>query len=217
MAYDFNLMLEMLTYRSTLLSGLLNSIPDIIFFKDQQGIYLGCNPEFCRIVGRGHDEVVGHCDYDFFPKEEADFYRQQDRLMMEQGLPRRNEEWAEYPDGRRVLLETIKAPLRDAGGAVVGLLGVGRDITERKQLEDSLRDREQQLNDAQHMAKIGNWRLDLRTNQLSWSAEIYNLFELNPKAFAATYEAFLAAGPWSIMPIANRWPNTRPTTLNTAC
>jgi len=193
MAHDFNLMLDLLAYRTTLLSGLLDSIPDIIFFKDTHGIYLGCNPEFCRIVGRPQDEIIGHSDYDFFPKESADFFREQDRLMLEQGLPRRNEEWVDYPDGRRLLLETIKAPFRDTGGAEIGLLGVARDITVRKQLEDALRAREQELKDAQHMSRLGSWRLDLRSNHLTWSDEIYNLFELDPQAFAATYEAFLSA------------------------
>jgi len=113
-------------------------MPDIVFFKDPAGVYLGCNPEFARLVGRDVPGVVGASDHDLFGAETADFFRVQDRLMMDRGVPRHNEEWIQYPDGTRVLIDTLKAPLRDADGQVIGLLGVSRDITARKQAEEAL-------------------------------------------------------------------------------
>ena len=124
--------------KTALLSGLLASIPDIIFFKDPAGVYLGCNPEFARLVGRDVPGVVGASDHDLFGAEAADFFRAQDRLMIDRGVPRHNEEWIQYPDGARVLIDTLKAPLRDADGQVIGLLGVSRDITARKRAEEAL-------------------------------------------------------------------------------
>ena len=121
-----------LARQTSLLSGLLHSIPDLIFFKNQNGIYLGCNPEFSRFVGRPQDEIVGRSDFDLFPAELAEFFRVNDRVMMEQGEPRHNEEMVSYPDGTAVMLDTFKAPLRALDGTTIGVLGVSRDITQVK-------------------------------------------------------------------------------------
>jgi two-component system, cell cycle sensor histidine kinase and response regulator CckA len=127
-----------LAQQTSLLSGLLNSIPDLVFFKNPHGVYLGCNSEFARFIGREPAEVVGCTDYDLVPREQADFFRANDRIMMEQGEPRHNEEWVSYPDGALVLLDTLKAPLRSAEGATVGMLGVSRDITRMKAHEQEI-------------------------------------------------------------------------------
>ncbi|MDO9326729.1 MAG: PAS domain S-box protein, partial [Methanoregula sp.] len=60
---------KILEHRTALLTNLLDSIPDIVFFKDTKGVYLGCNPPFADFVGRTHAEIVGHTDYDLFSKE----------------------------------------------------------------------------------------------------------------------------------------------------
>jgi PAS domain S-box-containing protein len=125
---------DVLREKTAFLSGLLDSIPDVIFFKNPEGVYLGCNPEFVRLVGRPREEIIGHTDYDLFPKKVADSFRKHD-WMIRNGLPRHNEEWVDYPDGNRALLDTLKGPLQDAQGQVIGLLGVSRDITERKRAE----------------------------------------------------------------------------------
>ena len=131
-----------LAQRTTLLSNLLDSIPDLIFFKDTSGVYLGCNTHFAEFVGQPREKIIGFTDQDLFPKEVADLFRINDRIMMEQAVARHNEEWVEYPDGRKVLLDTLKAPLKDAGGAVIGLLGVSRDITRRVKAEAAIKESE---------------------------------------------------------------------------
>jgi PAS domain S-box-containing protein len=118
-----------------LLTALLDSIPDIVFFKDVQGTYLGCNPEMARLVGRSRDEIVGRTDDDLFPKDTADMFKANDRLVLAEDTPRRIEESLVYPDGTRVMVDMFKAPLRDKTGETIGLLGVSRNITERKRLE----------------------------------------------------------------------------------
>ena len=73
------------------------------------------------------------------------------------------------------------------------VLGWFYDISERKQNEIALRNSETRLNEAQRVAHLGSWELDLTSNKLSWSAEIFNIFEINPDQFKASYEAFLNA------------------------
>ena len=135
---DRRRMEEQLHRQSSLLASLLDSIPDMIFFKDLDGVYMGCNPAFTEFVGRSREEIIGHNDLDMFPEPVARSFREYDKAMLEAGRPRSNEEWVHYPDGRRVLLETLKAPLLDLDGRIIGLLGVGRDITLRKTAEQRL-------------------------------------------------------------------------------
>lgn len=137
---------ELLAHRTALLTSLLDSIPDIVFFKDINGVYLGCNPRFAAFVGRPRDQIAGRTDHDLFPKDTADFFRENDRIMMEQGTPRHNEEWVDFPDGHRELLDTFKAPLHTLDGTVIGLLGISRDITERKRNEQAIFEANKKLN-----------------------------------------------------------------------
>jgi PAS domain S-box-containing protein len=130
---------EELRYHLTLLTSMLYSIPDLIFFKTPEGAYLGCNAEFARHVGRPQEDIVGKTDFDLYEPSEAEAFRANDRQMLEQGTVRRNEEWVGYPDGRRILLETLKAPLITPEGDVIGLIGVSRDITKQRQTASQLR------------------------------------------------------------------------------
>lgn len=134
-----------LDHQKALLSSTIDSTTDILFFKDLHGVYLGCNPAFTEFIGKPRESIIGFTDYDLFPFEIADFFREQDRQMLTLGSSRNNEEWVNYPDGRRVLLETKKSPLYDQHGQVIGLIGISRDITERKQLEEMLHLQTEQL------------------------------------------------------------------------
>ncbi|HRW92895.1 MAG TPA: PAS domain S-box protein, partial [Thermotogota bacterium] len=122
--------------QSALITSLLDSIPDIIFFKDLEGVYLGCNSEFARHVGKRKEEIIGSTDYDLYPQAEADAFRENDQIMLMLGTTRHNEEWIRYPDGREVLLDTLKTPYRDENGKLVGVLGISRDITQSKKIQE---------------------------------------------------------------------------------
>jgi len=132
-----------------LLRTVMNATRDLIFFKDAEGVYLGCNEAFCEFVGRPEHEIVGRSDYDLFDHAVATFFRGHDRAMLAEGRPRRNEEWVDFPDGRRVALETLKAPLLGADGVAFGIAGVSRDITARKELE-------RELVEARRLAEAGS-------------------------------------------------------------
>ena len=124
--------------RQQLLTSLLNSIPDLIFYKDLNGFYLGCNNAFEKFVGVEKGEIVGYTDYELFDKEVANSFREMDQRMIEQKTQRKNEEQVTYPDGSKVFLETLKTPFYDPQGDTMGIIGVSRDISERKQKEDEI-------------------------------------------------------------------------------
>lgn len=125
-------------HQQGLLGSLLDSIPDIVFYKDLHGVYLGCNPAFAGRVGRSKEEIIGKTDHDLFGEEEADALKENDRLMLEMMAPCRNEEWISYPDGRRVLVDTLRTPYWGSDGKLIGVLGISRDITQRKRVEEEL-------------------------------------------------------------------------------
>ncbi len=137
---------QALKQEQNLLRSLIDNIPDIIFYKDAKGIYKACNSALEELVGRKKTEIIGVSDYELFPKNVADFFREQDHLMIRQGKPRRNEEWVTYSNGERRLLDTLKTPLFDGEGQLIGVLGISHDITERKKQEELLKQQAQKDN-----------------------------------------------------------------------
>ncbi|MDR3567366.1 MAG: PAS domain S-box protein [Syntrophobacteraceae bacterium] len=149
--------------QSAMIGSLLDSIPDFIFYKDLNGVYLGCNHPFAELVGRPRDQIVGKTDYDLVERKKADFYREHDKRMLESSAPRQNEEWIAYPDGREKLVETLKTPLRGPDGAPIGILGISRDITERKRMEQQ----QQQLLKAESLTRMAGAIAHHFNNQLA--------------------------------------------------
>jgi len=120
------------------LRTLLDTIPELIWLKDSEGVYLLCNRRFEYFFGAKEDEIIGKTDYYFAENEMADFYRMKDQEAILAGKPCVNEELVVYPDGHKEMLETIKTPLVGSDGKIVGVLGIGRDITDRKKINAEL-------------------------------------------------------------------------------
>ncbi len=108
-------------------SLVVETIPDLVWLKDPEGFFLSCNQRFEEFFGVSEQEIVGKTDYDFVPEELADFFRANDRKAMEKGGPSKNEEWVTFAsDGHRELLETIKTPMVDDDGHLLGVGGRAR-------------------------------------------------------------------------------------------
>ncbi len=128
------------------LATLLHTIPDLVWLKDVNGVYLSCNNSFEKFYGAPESKIIGKTDYDFVDPEQADFFREKDKNSLAADTPTMNEEWLTFAeDGHTALHETIKTPMYDAEGKIVGVLGIARDITERKEAENELRKSEEKF------------------------------------------------------------------------
>jgi len=125
---------QILAREHALLRSLLDSIPDFIFFKDREGIYRGCNPAFEAINGVREAQLVGQITRDLFPPEQAEAMEVEDREVYATGKPLR----LEKSIGCRIF-ELVLNPMIGYEGKIIGLLGIGRDMTERRRLEEQLR------------------------------------------------------------------------------
>jgi len=130
-----------------LLQLVLDNIPQALFWKDRELVYLGCNRNWGKAAGLQNPlEVVGKTDYDLIWKEEAALYREQDRQVMETDTPVLHLiEHRHNADEQEAWIDVNKIPIHDAEGNVIGILGAIEDITERKLAEIALQKSEAQL------------------------------------------------------------------------
>ncbi|MDD2450141.1 MAG: bacteriohemerythrin [Sulfurimonas sp.] len=130
---------EELSGERALLKTLIQNIPDLIFLKDKEGIYLACNKRFEDYFGAKEKEIVGKSDYDFVDKEIADFFRMNDNKVMQTNKTCKNKETIIFAsDGHTELVQATKIPLHNSDGSLMGVLGISRDITERQHHEKHL-------------------------------------------------------------------------------
>jgi PAS domain S-box-containing protein len=130
-----------------LLRCIIDAVGDLIYFKDMDGAYRGCNKASERFVGLREEEQIGKTDFDFFSRDQAEAIQDTDRLIATSGHEYCAEEWVLSSDGKKLLLETKKAPFYGLDGNVAGIVGISRDITERKQGEDELRKSQKRFQD----------------------------------------------------------------------
>jgi PAS domain S-box-containing protein len=135
---------EALFNSQQMLQVVLDSIPQRVFWKDRNSVYLGCNKPLVLDAGFSEPEdMIGKTDYDHASHATADLYRVDDRQVMETGQPRINYEEPQIrPDGSHAWLRTTKVPLRNKEGKIIGVLGTYEDITEHKRAEEALRESE---------------------------------------------------------------------------
>lgn len=134
---------------------LVNTIPDYIWLKDPNGVFLSCNKMFCALLNLYPDEIIGRTDYDFWSESLADFFREKDRKVIDAGRALNNEERMPGLDGEEIVLDTIKAPVFYADGTLMGVMGIARDITARIQAQEEKVKLQEQLNQAQKLESVG--------------------------------------------------------------
>jgi|YNPMSStandDraft_1061717.scaffolds.fasta_scaffold00026_46 PAS domain S-box-containing protein len=125
----------------------LNTIPARLFWKDKNLKYLGCNKSFAMDAGFDNpDELIGKDDYEMPWKEQADLYSSDDKIVVEKDTPKIGyEEIQTTKEGRTKWLRTSKVPLKDNEGNIIGVLGTYEDITEKKLVEEKLKESEEKF------------------------------------------------------------------------
>lgn len=138
-----------------LLRGIVDNSRALIYVKDLEGRFLLVNRHLAEVLGIDRENLLGKTDFDLFPSEQAGAYRTVDLRVLTGGIPVEAEEFAPGVDGLRTYL-SVKAPLFDPDGKTYALCGISTDITERKRTEETLRQKEAELRQAQKMEAIGN-------------------------------------------------------------
>ena len=124
------------------MQAFLDALPDEAWMKDTSGRYLVVNDRFARTLDRTRDELTGRTDAELFPAEVARPFLEADRKVFDEGVRMVREHWGAGPQDRDRRYETIRAPVRDGDGNVIGLVGISRDVTDRHHREARLREAE---------------------------------------------------------------------------
>lgn len=183
---------ETLAGERNLLRTLIDALPDYIYTKDRQSRFLISNVANAQLLNAATEEDVrGRSVLDLCPPDIAQRFIDDDRRIIESGQPLFDqEEPFVLPNGERRTFLTTKLPLRDAAGEVIGLVGVSKDVTERKRANEALRRSEASLRLAQRIGRIGSWEADLEKDTLVWSEETYRIFGCDPQTMIPTEHSF---------------------------
>ena len=132
-----------LSHERNFLKTLFKAIPDLIWIKDINGVFLSCNSRFEDFFGAKEAEIIGKTDYDFVNKSLADLFRFNDNKVIQSGQININEEKVVFAsDGHEEILQTTKVPMYDKNGKIKGILGVARDISSIKEIQKELEHKE---------------------------------------------------------------------------
>ncbi len=129
-----------------LLNTIFSASPDLMWYKDIHGKYLAVNPRFGSMVDKKPSELVGHTATELFPLEKVQMYVQRDAEVMRKKTAVYSEEVFEFGDGHIETVDSVRTPIFDSKGTLVGILGVSRDVSNRVTIETELRNTQKELN-----------------------------------------------------------------------
>ena len=173
--------------KEAVLRSVMDATSDFVFLKDRRGQYLMMNRAAASAVGLTPEETIGKSDYQLFSLEIAEHLAQEDRKVFAAEDTRVFE--LELPiSGELRYLHTVKSICRAPSGDILGIVGIARDITERKALEVALEKRERELTEAQRIARLGTWSWSRKTGHVKWSDEVFRIFARDPKLCAMSIE-----------------------------
>jgi len=187
---------ETLREQREFLRLIIDNIPQYIFWKDMNCVYLGCNNRFAEFVNLNNpEEIVGKTDFELIWQAQAESISRIERRLMETDTPEYHViKQISQADGSMRWTETNKIPLHDVNGKVVGILGTTEDITERRTAEEKRHDIEARLAETQKIARLGHWKWEILTGMMEWSEEVLRHFGLpDITAHEVSFKTFIKA------------------------
>jgi len=185
---------RLLSDRESLLKAVIDSIPLMLFVKDprQDFRFTVWNTKTEELLGIPREQVLGKTDYDLLPAEDVEAYLRADQAVMDSGqlldIP---EETVHSPAKGPVHLHTIKVPVPDETGQPRFLLGISEDLTPLRHIEGELRRSQASLAEAQRIAQLGSWEMDIVSGEAYWSDEMFRILGHTPGACDPTVDCFL--------------------------
>jgi diguanylate cyclase (GGDEF)-like protein/PAS domain S-box-containing protein len=154
---------------------LVESSPDLVWMKDVRGAYVACNRALAQLLGMTREDIIGKTDDELFGAGAANRRRQADDVALRGGHPVTIEEQL-APRGAPHIMETIKTPVVQPDGTVLGVLGVARDVTERWRHEQTIHEQAMLLGEMSAQAHIGAWEMDPASGTFTWTAEVGRIY-----------------------------------------
>jgi PAS domain S-box-containing protein len=170
----------------------LNGIAEPIFVKNEKHRWTMVNDAFCKMLKQNREDLIGKSDYDFFPEKEAKLFWEHDHLVMSSDKPDFSEEELTVEKQTSIFL-TSKSPFYNPINNKKNIVGIIRDITERKQMEQALAESEHLLTEAQRLASVGCWVQDVQSTKLTWSDETFRIFEIDKEFSGDLFAEFQSA------------------------
>ncbi len=152
-----------------LLRALMDNMPDTIYIKDTDCRFLDGNPKQVKVTkAKTYSNLIGKTDFDFYPKDIAEIYNLDDKHVLETGESVINKEEIGFDsEGNIRVLSTTKVPFRNKDGNIIGLVGIGRDITRQKESEEKLKEQAQSLQEINVLLEERQEEINLQADELS--------------------------------------------------
>lgn len=182
---------EAIAQREREFRTLAENSPDTIVRFDRECRRTYVNPSVIRITGFLQEELLDSKPSDFSPLKDSLLFEKTLQEVIQTGKEATLEMEVVSPLDYKGWRHLHIVPESDANGEVTSVLAIGRDISKRKKIEFQLRENEIIFQEAQHIAKVGSWKFDISTQAITWSDEMYRIFDIDPQNTRSRRKLFM--------------------------